>query len=224
MKIGMTFLLLFFSMMPIYSQISETPITQEPIQKNWYPEIDTKTPDLAIYGTYGLQEYNRYSENWLVGLSVEMGFEDHWSANYRVQGGPGYIHFPLALPFAILSLGYSETTNSSYYGGNWLKYLFLIPEGVSYSFEIMPEFTIKPYVNPLGVTFLKESDAQNISYWEGYFMLSVGSSVQLTAMGTWGVSAYGEYRYAWGGKREGFQTGIRINHNFELGNRWPFFN
>ncbi len=207
-----------------FSQISEVSKKQVPMKKNWYPEFSTTTADLSIFATYGYQSYNRYDQNWMVGIAAEMGFAEQWSANYRIQGGPDYFHFPVALPFAAVCLVFTQPVGGYYWNIDWVKYLFLIPEGVSYSFDPIPGLTVKPYLNPLGVTVLRETDAQNISYWEAYMMLSAGGSVQLTAIRTWGISAYGEYRYSWNGQRNGVQTGIRVSHNFDLANRWPFLN
>lgn len=187
---------------------------------NWHPELEFQTPDLTIFGTFGYQHYNRYEENIFVGVALEYGFENNWSTNYRVQAGPDYFHFPLFTPIASVAWLFSR---GRYFTVDWAKYLFLIPEGVSYSLDPIPGFTLKPYINPLGVTILGSVDDQNIKQYDIYMMLSMGGQVQLTAFKTWAISAYGEYRLSWDGTRNGIQTGVSISHNFGLNNRYPFW-
>lgn len=207
------------------SQFEESSDTKELSKEkrthiDWNPEKEFQTADLSVFGAFGYQYYNRYEQNLFVGVALEYGFDKHWSSNYRVQAGPDFFHFPLFTPIAALAwvCSYERRLESDF-----VKYLFLIPEGVSYSFDPIPGLTMKPYVNPLGVTILGSIDNQNVKEYEVYMMLSMGGQMQLTAFETWAISAYGEYRYSWDGNRSGVQTGITISHNFSLENRYPFW-
>lgn len=181
--------------------------------KNWHPEHHFEIPDLNIYLTSGYQYYNRYDQNILFGAGAELAFNDHWSANYRIQFGPDYLHFPLSLPVGLL-LG---LVGSGMNAWPVTKYIFLIPEGVSYSFDLLPGLLVKPYINPLGVTVLGYTDSQNYKNYEVYLMGSAGGQLQLSAFDRWGITAYSEYRRSWGGGRIGMQTGARVSYSFGLG-------
>lgn len=199
--------------------------TEKKESKNydWHPEIEFQTPDLAVFGAFGYQHYNRYDQNIFVGVALEYGFAKHWSANYTVQAGPDYAHFPLFTPIASVIWLFSRPNRGRYFTEDWAKYLFLLPEGVSYTFEPIPGFGFKPYLNPFGVTILGTVDDQNIKEYLGYVMLSAGGQVQLTALRKWSISAYADYRLSWDGTRRGVQTGVTVSYNFGLRRRYPFW-
>lgn len=192
----------------------EPPKDSVPIIKlDWDYEEPFSVPQLSIYGTFGYHYYNNFDQQYFVGLGAEYGLSDHWSVNYRIQAGPNYVHMPLSLPTGLLIWLWTQGNDGTADLGELTKFLMFIPEGATYSFELFNGMMVKPYVNPLGLSYVGFNSGYVTTNANLYVMLSSGAQVQLSAFDNWALSAYGEYRISWGGLRRGVQSGIRMSYN-----------
>ena len=214
-KTVLVLFLLSFGILNLHAQYYESrPDSTPKIEKDWAQEKVFSVPELSIYGTFGYHEYNNFDQQIFVGIGAEYKLADHWSANYRIQAGPNYVHMPLSLPTGLLIWLWTQSNDGVSDLGDFTKFLMFIPEGATYSFELFNGMMVKPYINPLGLTYIGFNSGYVTTNANLYVMLSSGAQVQLSAIGDWSLSAYGEYRISWGGLRKGVQTGARISYNF----------
>jgi hypothetical protein len=214
-KIILTLFLVSVGNLMLQAQYYEDrPDSTPQIERNWNVEKAFSIPEFSIYGTFGYQNYNNYDQQIFIGIGGEYRVGDHWSVNYRIQAGPNYVHMPLSLPTGLLIWLWTQSNDGGSDLGDFTKFLMFIPEGATYSFDLFNGMMIKPYINPLGLTYVGFNSGYVTTNSNLYVMLSSGAQMQLSTVGNWSLSAYGEYRISWGGMRKGAQTGARISYNF----------
>lgn len=177
-----------------------------------YEDHTSLVPNVAIYGMAGYHAYNNFSQKLVFGLEGEKRYGDHWSGIYRVQGGEGYYHMPLSVPFAIGAFLLVSSVTKDFSSAALARFILFVPEGVAFTFELLPGVNIKPYVNPLGLGFYRRDSGFGTSYSESYATLSMGGQVEIRAFENFSFSGFSEYRISYNGELKGQQTGFRLGY------------
>ena len=176
---------------------------------------DQTTADHLLFATAGIQGYNCYEPNLVVGLGYTHSLGDHWNLNYRVDVGRYYFHIPMGLPLGIVV--YLITAAKGKEGfPDIIRLASMIPEGAGYSFNLTPRLALTPYLNVLSLDYMKRTHCTGPTNGrdnqELFAMIAAGGCLSLKLGQNLMLSGFTEYRGSWGGQVYGWQSGLRLGH------------
>jgi hypothetical protein len=151
----------------------------------------------------------------VLGLGYERALKQNWNLNYRVDVGRYYFHIPLGLPLGVVlyALIYAKGKDDF---PEVMLLASMIPEGAGYTIKLTPNLLLTPYINPLGLDYIKWPDCppapEGEEKSELQAMASFGCSLGIRLSEKMILSGFSEYRTSWLGRRYGLQSGIRLGH------------
>ena len=181
-----------------------------------YGQATEKEPaDHLLYVSAGMQGYNCYQPNLVVGLGYEHSLGEHWKLNYGVDVGRYYFHIPMGLPLGIIIYAITAAKGRDGFP-DIIRLASMIPEGAGYSLKLTPSLALTPYLNLLGLDYIERSHCTDLPTGADnqhiYAMLSLGGKLSMELGPNMVLSGFSEYRGSWGGQIHGWQSGIRLGH------------
>ncbi len=178
--------------------------------------------DFVLSATAAETNYNDFALKTSYGLDMQYFVDDNVSLNYSFRLGERYAHVPAAAPASAIMLFIAFTTanNGDTEVENKLTgwgiisgiALALVPEGVSFHLRVNDHLAVSPYINPLGLEWIREEGVGGRDTWLGG---SAGAKGNLI-LGDFVVAPYGEYKKLYGRKGNwGTGAGIAIGYRFQ---------
>ena len=182
------------------------------------PSFSQDTKRYVFYTSVksGYLSINNYSPRFTHGLQLDLNTKENINVHWSFFGRKDYLHLnagPAVGIWTIKNNDVKEDSTSSLknFGQNALAFIVfsLIPEGISYDFNIGEKMQLSPIVNPLGLEFIYKEDEDDTKM---YVTLGLGSLLNYYF---WDdkikVTLHGEYRMHYNKKPNiGFFTGVSL--------------